>query len=143
MGEYVVTLEDLSVPAALSSLRAIVTRDLAIVANVAIDYAQGQLPAAAADTFAASAGAYRIHVLGAAPADQGGGAFRVRVAAVAGGTPVVSTAGDIAAENAPPSSQSVLQARFEVSEGGTYQLAVTDHAFPGRAERTAAGPAVA
>ena len=47
-----------------------------------------------------------------------------------GGTPVVSTAGDIAADNAPPSSQSVLQARFDFSEGGTYQLAVTDHAFP-------------
>jgi hypothetical protein len=129
-GEYVVTLEDLSVPATLSSLRAIVTHDLEIVAQVAINYVPGQLPTAATDTFAASAGAYRIHVLGAAPADQGGGAFRIRVAPAAGGTSVVSTAGDIAAENAPPSSQSVLQARFDIGEGGTYQLTVTDHAFP-------------
>lgn len=129
-GEYVVTLEDLATPAALSSLRAIVAHDLSIVAQVAIDYVPGQAPTAATDTFTAREGAYRIHVLGAAPADQGGGAFRVRVAPVAGATAVVNTAGDIAADNAPPSSQSVLQARFDISEGGTYQLALTDHAFP-------------
>ncbi len=129
-GEYAVTLEDLGAPATLSSLRAIVTHDLAVVAQLAVEYPSGQPPSVATEAFAAAEGSYRIHVLGSAPADQGGGTFRVRVAPAAGGAALVNVADAIAAQTGPASSQSVLQATFAIADAGTYQLEVVDHAFP-------------
>src|ERR1044072_206296 len=63
-GSYNIVLTDLQQPALLDSLRAIVTRDLQVVANVEVTSpAAPNLPAPATNSFMATPGTYRVHVL--------------------------------------------------------------------------------
>lgn len=140
-GDYVVTLRDLGVPAALrepgdlatlQSLQALVIRDLQVVAQLDIDYptspAMAQLPAT--QTFAGTPGTYRVYVLGAIASGEAGGLFSVDVVPSAGGAAVFTAADAIATRNGPAPEQSVLQTTFTTVAAGTYQLSLTDRAFP-------------
>jgi hypothetical protein len=133
---YVVTLKDLSIdfgrPQSLQSLQVLVTRDLQAVARLAIDY-PGQptvAPLPKTQTFAGTPGTYRVHVLGAIRANQGGGLFSVDVAASAGGAAVFAVADAIATQDGPPPEQSVLKTEFSVSATGTYRVLALDRGFP-------------
>lgn len=124
-GTYTLTLTDLLTPQKLAALRAIVTRDLAVVAQCDV----GQLEAATTE-FAATPGSYRIHVLGVPQNGVPGGGFGVSVAPKAGGAALKKHSAMIAAPSLPGSGQSTLQATFNVAQAGTYRLQVTDLAFP-------------
>lgn len=128
-GTYTLTLTDLATPQPLASLRAIVTRDLAVVAQFAVDYAVAPL-APAIEDFAATPGSYRIHVLGISQDGAAGGGFGVSVAPKAGGPALKEHAGVIAAPAVPGSGQSALLAAFNIAQAGTYRLQLTDLAFP-------------
>ena len=125
-GNYVAELSDQNFPAAFDSLSAIVTHDLQVVAR--LEVASGSSLAQA--SFVATAGTYRIHVLGTLPVDQAGGSFAVTVASQAGGAALVDTAGTIAADSSAPPSTATLEAEFDIATSGNYQLTLTDHAFP-------------
>lgn len=127
-GTYTLTLTDLVLPQELDSLRAIVTRDLAVVAQLAVDYSAVSLAPAEKD-FDATPGSYRIHVLGIPP-DGAAGGFGVLVAPKAGGPALKDHADVIAAPSVPSSGRSALQATFNVAQAGTYRLKLTDLQFP-------------
>jgi len=131
-GNYSVTLRDLAAPAALQSLRAIVTRDLEVVAELEVTYptTQGAPLVAATDTFAGTPGLYRVHVLGSIASGTAGGTFGISVAPAAGGGAVFEAADAIAANEGPGANQSVLQTTFSTTTAGTYQLVLADHQFP-------------
>lgn len=128
-GTYTLTLTDLVTPQALASLRAIVTRDLTVVAQFAVDHAVVPLAPAAKD-FEATPGSYRVHVLGIPEDGAVGGGFGVSVVPKAGGPALKDQAGVIAAPSAPGSGESVLLTTFTVAQAGTYRLKLTDLAFP-------------
>jgi hypothetical protein len=135
-GSYTITLSDISrqlgTPVNLASLGVLVTRDMEAVAKLEIEYAprpDGTTPQATRN-FAGTPGTYRVHVLGTIAADQPGGTFSVKIAPAAGGTAVLEQVGSIAANGQPGSNQSSLQTEFTVPVAGTYQLTVTDRAFP-------------
>lgn len=130
-GDYKITLRDLLTPQALKSLRAIVTRDLSVVAQVDVTAVTApQEPQPATQTFAATPGTYRIHVL-AIPADAAvGGGFGVSVAPAAGGVSIVDEADVVAPPSVPGSGQSALQATFTITQAGSHQLTLTDLQFP-------------
>lgn len=132
-GTYAVTLRDLNTPSLLTQLRAIVTRDLQVVAEVRVTYPGGTPPlpdpAPATDTFSATPGTYRIHVLGVAGTD-GVGSFGVGVEPQGGGTPLINAADSIVGDASPGPGQSVLQTTFAIANAGTYQFALTDHGLP-------------
>jgi hypothetical protein len=125
-GNYVAQLSDLALPGAFESLSAIVTHDLQVVAKLQIQSGTVQ----ANGTFAATPGTYRIHVLGAAPAGQESGTFAVTVSPQAGGTALVDTAGTIVGDLSAPPGAAELVADFNIAATGSYDVAVTDHAFP-------------
>lgn len=128
-GSYTVTLTDLGTPQELSSLRAVVTRDVEPAAELAVEYpASPLLPATT--NFTATPGTYRIHVLGVAASGAAGGSFGVSVAPSAGGATLIDHVGVI---NAPAQSSdglSALQTSFPIATAGTYRLVLTDLAFP-------------
>lgn len=137
-GKYTLTLTDLVLPQKMTSLRAIVTRDLAIVAQLELDYSA--LPfAPAKKDFDATPGSYRIHVLGVPNAGAASGGFGVKVAPAAGGLPLQEHPDVITAPSTPGSGQSALQTSFDITQAGTYRLVLTDLAFP---EALAATPRV-
>ena len=99
-GTYTLTLTDLVTPQKLDSLRAIVTRDLTVVAQLAVDYAAVSLAPAKKD-FDATPGSYRIHVLGTPDDVARAGGFGVSVAAKAGGPALKEHTDVFAAPSAP------------------------------------------
>jgi hypothetical protein len=121
-GSYTVTLTDLALPAALGSL------NLAIVtptSNVLT------LTAAGTMTVQLAAGTYTGQVLATAAAQAAGGTFGVQVSPAAGGTPVWQYSDTVGPSNTPSSTGvSNFAAKFTVSSAGSYQLQVTDLAFP-------------
>ena len=134
-GDYTVTLEDISsnlgAQARLQSLEVLVTRDLQTVTTFEVIYPaqpDGTIPRATRN-FAGTPGIYRVHVLGKI-AEDGAGAFSIKVAPTAGGTALLQEAGSMAAVGGPESNKSSLQAKFTVPADGTYQLVVTDRNFP-------------
>jgi hypothetical protein len=130
-GSYTVSLTDLQTPALLQSLRAVITRDLQVVAEVEVTYPVAPaLPGAAAKDFMATPGTYRVHVLGAARQGEAGGGFGLKVAPAGGGTSLLDHVDVIAAQSAPAIGQSASQASFAIAQAGSYQLTLTDHAFP-------------
>jgi hypothetical protein len=135
-GNYVLTLKDISVdsglPQSLQSLQVLVTRDLQVVARLAIEYPSQNTvaPLPKTQTFAGTPGIYRVHVLGAIATNGAGGLFSVDVAPSAGGAAVFNVADAIATQSAPPSEQSVLQTEFTVSASGTYRVLALDRDFP-------------
>jgi hypothetical protein len=121
-GSYTVTLNDLALPAALGSL------NLAIVtptSNVLT------LMAAGTQTVQLAAGTYTGQVLATAAAQAAGGTFGVLVSPAGGGTPVWQYSDTVGPSNTPSSTGvSNFAAKFTVSSAGSYQLNVTDLAFP-------------
>lgn len=129
-GDYTVTLTDAQAPAALTTLSALVTRGLQKVATLEVIYSAGNAaPTPATATFTATAGTYRLHVLGIVADNPGAGTYAVRVAPAAGGTALLNTVVPLSA-NSQAANQSVLLTEFTVAQAGTYQLVVNDHAFP-------------
>lgn len=129
-GDYTVTLTDLQTPAPLTTLQALLTRDLQAVSTLALSYAGGATPTPASAAFTASAGRHRLHVLGIAAANVRAGSYAVRVTPTGGGAAVLDTAASLSANSQVPSNTSVLQTEFSITQAGTYELALTDHAFP-------------
>src|SRR4029453_16194213 len=101
------------------------THDVQVVAR--LEMSSGISHAQA--SFAATAGTYRIHVLGETAAGAEGGAFAVAVAPQAGGTPLVDKPGTIAADSSAPPAASVLQAQFDIAQSGDYTLGFEDYGF--------------
>lgn len=128
-GTYTLKLTDAVTPEKLKSLRAIVTRDLTVVAQLAVDYAADDLAPAEKD-FDATPGSYRIHVLGIPEDAALGGSFGVSVTPKAGGPTLKKHTDVIAPLSVPGSGQSALQATFDIAQAGTYRLKLTDLAFP-------------
>lgn len=126
-GDYRVTLTDLATPAALSSLQAIVTRDLNVVARLTVTTTAS---APATQTFNATPGAYHVHVLGVPAAALASGAFGLKVAPAGGGTPLMEHADVIVAAPAPGDGMSVLQTTFGISQDASHRLVITDLGFP-------------
>lgn len=130
-GDHTLTLTDLGAPAALATLRAIVTRDLQVVATVAIaPVTGGTRPVPASIAFAGVPGRYRVHVLGVIAQNQSAGAYAVRVAPTSGGAALLDTAEVLAINSQTAAATTALQADFQIADAGTYRLEVTDHAFP-------------
>jgi hypothetical protein len=135
-GDYTVTLEDISsnlgTQARLESLEVLVIRELQTVTKFEMEYpAQPDgRPLRATRNFAGTPGTYRVHVLGRIPTDGAGGAFSIKVAPAAGGTAVLEKAGSVATSGGPGANQSQLQTSFTVPAAGTYELVLTDRAFP-------------
>ena len=130
-GNYTITLRDLQTPVSLGSLKAMVTRDLSIAGQVEVIYPMGGVsPTPASASFDVTPGTYRLHVVGTARTGQAGGAYGVSITAAGGGAAVVEKAGSIAATSAPVSGESVLQTKFQITQPGMYQLALTDQGFP-------------
>jgi hypothetical protein len=130
-GSYTLSLADLQTPVLLESLRAVVTRDLQVVAQVAVTYPDAlALPGTAAQNFMATPGTYRVHVLGTPKPGEAGGGFALKVVPAGGGTSLLDHADVIAAQSAPATGQSALQTSFQITQPGAYQLTLTDHAFP-------------
>lgn len=150
-GSYTIRLTDLRTPQALDSLQAIVTRDLSVVAQLAVSYpAAPALPSPASQSFMATPGTYRIHVLGIPDAAEAGGGFGVSVDPTAGGASLLDHADIIAASSTPSNGVSVLQADIQVAQAGTYEVTLADRAFPAALastqmlllQQTDAGPVV-
>jgi hypothetical protein len=121
-GDYSVTLTDLQLPAALSSL------SLALVTPT-----QNVLSLAAAGTQSVSlvAGTYTVQVLALAATGAVGGAFGVQVTPAGSSTPVWQYSDAVGAAAPPPSTgQSILSTKLTVAGAGSYTLTVTDLAFP-------------
>jgi hypothetical protein len=133
--DMTVTLRDLNAPALLTSLRAIVTSNLEVVAELELTYPEVNsvpvvAPTPATQAFAAAPGHYRVHVVGAVADGEAGGTFGLTVAPTAGGASLVDAADVITAANAPAAGQTVLKMTFEIANAGSYDLALDDLAFP-------------
>jgi hypothetical protein len=127
---YTLTLSDLGLPQELGSLRAIVTRDLAVIAQLEVDYSPASLAPPANKDFDATPGSYRIHVLGIPDTGALAGGFGVLVAPKVGGPALTKHSDMIAAPAVPDSRQSTLHTTFNVTQAGTYRLQLTDLLFP-------------
>lgn len=121
-GTYTVTLTDLRSPAALSSLElAIVTSAQSILT----------LSSAGSRSITLGPGTYTAQILATAATGALGGAFSVVVTPSAGGQPVWQYDDAVGPVNpAPSTGQAVFKDEFSITDAGTYQLNVTDQAFP-------------
>ena len=118
-GRYAVTFSDLGFPAALTSIDLVITRGVTVIAR------QTQMGTV---EFDASPGTYTVRVLGSGTSP---GSVAVSVAPVAGGTPLLQFSAGIAASTATmPSAQSLFTEQFTVTDAGSYQIVLTDRAFP-------------
>ncbi|HKE94862.1 MAG TPA: hypothetical protein VKB34_11180 [Povalibacter sp.] len=130
-GNYTLSLTDLRTPANLQSLQAIVTHDLAIVAQATVTYpAAPALPQTVSVNFMADPGTYRVHILAIAKPGEAGGGFGVKVAPAAGGASLLDHVDVIGGQSAPDTGQSALQTNFDIAQAATYTLTLTDHSFP-------------
>lgn len=121
-GSYTVTLTDLAIPSALSSLQLAVASSSASAAI---------LPAAGSKTVTLQPGTYTAQVLAVAAADADGGSFSVQVFPTAGGSALLSFVGDVGLPNSPNNvAESTLQTQFTITQAGTYQLTLADGNFP-------------
>jgi len=124
-----VTLTDLKVPAAFSSLQIAVTQADALVGKPAT--VQGSTATVA---IAATAGSvYVMYVIGAPNAAQGIGAFGVCITRNSDTTHtcVYQNSGNIQTPSAPSTTGvSTLDTNFTATSTGTYQVTLTDDQFP-------------
>jgi hypothetical protein len=102
------------------------------VSTVAVSYPVGNItPTPANATFqVATAGTYRLHVLGVPSQIEAAGSFGVRIAPATGGAPVLDVADAITANPQFSGNESIVTADFAIATAGNYQLTVTDQAFP-------------
>jgi hypothetical protein len=121
-GSYTVTLTDLQTPAALTSLG---------VAIATPTDAALTLTSAGTKSVTLAAGTYTAQVLAVAGNGATGGTFSVQVTAAGAMTPTWQYEGAVgAASPAPSTGQSTLSTQFTVTNPGSYQLTVSDLAFP-------------
>jgi hypothetical protein len=132
-GDYQVRLTDFGQPANFVSLRLIVTRGLEIVRTVD---APGTQP------LTTTAGAHEVHVIGVPGAGSSAGIFGVRILESDGSIAECQFAGSGAAPGAcefadtitlaapPTPNVATLEASFDLAEAGSYQLDLSDVAFP-------------
>ncbi len=88
---------------------------------------------AVASFTAATAGTYRLHVIGGPGSSNAPGIIGLEVSGTQGGAALQSWSDSIALPGTPPpSAQGVLQQNFSISAAatGTYQISVTDLALP-------------
>lgn len=121
-GSYTVTLTDLAVPSTLDSLQLDIATSSASVVT---------LTGSGSKTVMLSPGTYSAQVLASAAAGAFGGSFSVQVAPQAGGSAVLAFNGAVGPANTGSSpGESVLQTQVTISQAGSYQLTLTDEAFP-------------
>jgi hypothetical protein len=121
-GSYTVTLTDLQIPSALGSL------NLAIATPAATAIT---LTGAGSQTVSLAAGTYTAQILAQAAAGAPGGTFSAAVAPSAGGAAIWQYENSVGAANMSTSAgATAITSTFSVATGGSYQLAVTDLAFP-------------
>lgn len=121
-GNYTVSLKDLQIPNALGSL------ELAIATPKGTSLV---LSSAASQTVKLSAGTYTAQVLAQAAPGAAGGTFSAEIKPAAGGSDVwqyESTVGP--ANGATSTGTTAVTRKFSVAAAGSYQLVVTDLAFP-------------
>jgi hypothetical protein len=127
-----VTLTDFKTPAAFTSLQIAVTQNDTLVGTAAI----GNSSAAAVAIAATSGSVYTLYVIGTPDTSQGIGSFGACVTRNADPTPrscvaAYSFSGNIQTPSAPSTTGvSTLDTNFTATSTGTYQVTLTDDAFP-------------
>lgn len=124
-GTYEIELRDAQFPAALDNVRAVVVHDGQAVADVNVQAGQ-----TGTDTFTATSGAHRIHVLGAPGSGQTSGSFGVRVRAVSGGAVIVNETGTVNAAASASETTFIALVPVQIATPGTYSVDVIDQQFP-------------
>jgi len=137
-GQYQITLTDLGalIPdppggpgaAPLESVHVLITRGATAV--VSLDGADDVAPV---DTkvFDAEAGAsYVVHVVGKPGQQLGSGPFSLRIATVSNDTPVLTFSGTLSPPQTPQDGVRTFQREFDIAADGSYQVSLTDLAFP-------------
>jgi len=133
-GQYKLTLSDLGglrpiAPAPLASGNVLITRGTTVVASVSTSADPGHVDTA---TFDATAGTYKVHIVGKPGSTPGSGPVRVEVTQVGTAIQVL----DMGAALSPPQRLQPGVATYQVdinvtpSASGDYTLSVTDLAFP-------------
>jgi hypothetical protein len=121
-GSYTVTLTDLGVPSALSSLQL----EIASSTASAVSFS-----AAGSKTVTLQPGTYTAQALAVAGSGAYGGSFSVQVVPQGGGSALLSFEDAVGLPPAAsPAGQSTLQTQFTISQAGSYQLTLTDDVFP-------------
>jgi hypothetical protein len=124
-GSYTVTLDDLKLPVALSSL------SVALVNSTTSAVVLTAPGAQTGSTVTLAAGTYTMQVLATAATGAVGGTFSVQVAPAGGGANVFQYEDTVGpAMPATNSGQAAVSAQFTASSAGTYQLTATDLTFP-------------
>jgi hypothetical protein len=127
-----VTITDFQTPAAFSSLQIAVTQDDTLVGTATVDSSHAATVAIAAT----SGSVYALYVIGTPDTTQGFGAFGACVTRNADPTPrtcvaAYSYSGNIQTPSTPSSTGiSTLDTNFTATSTGTYQVTITDDAFP-------------
>jgi hypothetical protein len=123
-GQVRVTLTDLAAPQAFTQLKLVVSRGGTRVASLA---------SAGSQDFAATAGDYKVQVVGmpAAASSSSGpaGTFQVTVRELAGNTELGNFTDGVAALPAAPTAQSGLDTSVPLPVG-TYEVTLSDRGFP-------------
>jgi plastocyanin len=133
------TLTDLQIPAAFTSVQVAVTLGDVLVGSATVN------PATHTATLAipAASGNYTLNVIGTPSASQGLGSFGVCVAPAASGSGCIaaySFSGNIQTPSATSSSgTSTLNTNFTSTVSGTYTVTLTDDAFPAALQSVSAG----
>jgi hypothetical protein len=121
-GRYELQLNDLGLPAPLTSLRAAITRG---------DQRIAALAAPGSVQFDAVAGQYEVQVAGIASGAAGFGSFAARVVAVSGGAIALDYSDAVSTPRpAPPSGQTTVQTQVAITDAATYRISLADLVFP-------------
>ncbi len=123
-GVYRLTLTDLAVPTAFTSLQAAVTRGNTVVATLTA--------AGSVDVDASVTGNYTLRVIGIPATSARAGSFGARLVNPAAGDAVVlefAEAIDSPPAATPPNRRTV-DTTFDVVDAGTYEVSLVDHVFP-------------
>jgi hypothetical protein len=124
-GMYTVTVTDLNLPVALSSLSVAIASSTDLAANL------GAVGSSVANPVALAANTtYTVQPLATAAAGSTG-AFSVVVTAVGGANPIFQNQWPVTASGSVlPPGESTLSTQFTPTIGGTYQVTLSDRAFP-------------
>jgi hypothetical protein len=80
---------------------------------------------------ATTTGAYRFHIVGAPVSGNAPGPIGLAISATQGGAALQSWSDGIGPAGAPPATaEGILEQKFTVTTGGSYQISVTDLALP-------------
>lgn len=127
-----VTLTDFQEPASFTSLQVAVTQNAALVGSAAVDSSHTATVAIAA----VAGNVYVLNVIGTPDSAQGYGSFGACVTQNSDATPgqcvaAYSFSGNLATPSTPSNNGiSTLDTSFTATSTGTYQVTLTDDAFP-------------